>query len=276
MTENLLQQSDWRVIDQSSLYTTFEAKQSFAMDDMLCRFVGAGLSNATARTWVHPNTVVLGIQDGRLPHLQAGVDYLETQNYRTIVRNSGGLAVVLDPGVWNLSLIFSEKEKKMSIDAAFEAMALFIKEMLAPLGMTIDVKEIIGSYCPGSYDMSVGGRKFAGISQRRLRQAVAVQIYVCVNGSGAERARLVKDFYERALGGEQTKITYPEIKPEVMASLSELSGQALTIEDIMEQFFNTLAHYGKLSAHSLSPEEAEQYEKDYIRMIERNEKTFSI
>ena len=52
----------------------------------------------------------------------------------------------------------------------------------------IEAREIVGSYCPGSYDLSIKGKKFAGISQRRIRKGVAVQIYLCVNGSGSERA----------------------------------------------------------------------------------------
>ena len=53
----------------------------------------------------------------------------------------------------------------------------------------IEAREIVGSYCPGSYDLSIKGKKFAGISQRRIRKGVAVQIYLCVNGSGGRAGR---------------------------------------------------------------------------------------
>ncbi|GGE28853.1 octanoyl-[GcvH]:protein N-octanoyltransferase [Pullulanibacillus camelliae] len=277
MINNLLKQAQWRVIDQSLLNPAFEAKQSFAIDDTLCRFVGAGRSPAIARTWVHPKTIVLGIQDARLPHLKEGLDFLKSQQYSVIVRNSGGLAVVLDEGVWNLSFIFSERETRISIDEGFETMVAFIEAMLAPYRLNIEVGEIAHSYCPGRYDMSVNGRKFAGISQRRLRQAVAVQIYLCVNGSGSERARLVQHFYQEALKGEKTKLAYPDIQPDVMASLSEITGQALTMDDIMTAFYKTLQqHNSDLISSALTPEEATSYEKDYLRMVERNDKTFSL
>ncbi len=68
------------------------------MDDTLCHLVGQGMSEPTIRTWVHDNTVVLGIQDHRLPYVQEGMDLLEKRGYKSIVRNSGGLAVVLDSG----------------------------------------------------------------------------------------------------------------------------------------------------------------------------------
>ena len=110
-THDLLVQEQWRVIDQSvsALYTS--ALQSFGMDDTLCASVGAGMVPATARAWVHQNTIVLGIQDTKLPFLGEGIQYLKEKGYDVIVRNSGGLAVVLDEGVLNLSLIFPEKEK---------------------------------------------------------------------------------------------------------------------------------------------------------------------
>lgn len=113
----LLTQPKWRIIDQSSLGLYVDPKQSFAMDDTLCASVGKGLSPATARSWVHHNTIVLGIQDTRLPFLQDGVKLLEEEGYRVIVRNSGGLAVVLDEGVLNVSLIFAEQKKALILTA---------------------------------------------------------------------------------------------------------------------------------------------------------------
>ena len=113
-----------------------------------------------------------------------------------IVRNSGGLAVVLDEGVLNLSLIFPEGKKRIGINQGYDAMWALVKEMFQGFDHEIEAREIVGSYCPGSYDLSIDGKKFAGISQRRIRNGVAVQIYLCVNGSGARRAELIKQFYD--------------------------------------------------------------------------------
>lgn len=196
---DLLIQPKWRIIDQSSLGPYFDAKQSFAIDDTLCASVGKGLSPATARSWVHHDTIVLGIQDTRLPYLKDGIAFLEEAGYKVIVRNSGGLAVVLDSGVLNVSLIFQDKKNGIDIDRGYEAMFELIKRMLAPYNAEVEAYEIEGSYCPGSYDLSIDGKKFAGISQRRLRGGVAVQIYLCADQSGSERAELIRRFYDIAL-----------------------------------------------------------------------------
>lgn len=76
-------------------------------------------------------------------------------NFNVIVRNSGGLAVVLDEGVLNVSLLFQETEKGIDIDLGYDTMWHLIQEMLKDYDVTIEAKEIVGSYCPGSYDLSI-------------------------------------------------------------------------------------------------------------------------
>ncbi|PMC37527.1 hypothetical protein CJ195_12315 [Bacillus sp. UMB0899] len=273
---SLINQPKWRVIDQSSLGPQFDAKHSFAIDDTLCASVGKNESPATARTWVHHQTIVLGIQDTKLPFLEDGLQFLHDQGYQVIVRNSGGLAVVLDKDVLNISLIFPESEKGIDIDRGYDAMLELIKHMLKDYGATIEAREIVGSYCPGSYDLSINGKKFAGISQRRLRGGVAVQIYLCVTGSGEDRADLIRQFYEISLKNEQTKFIFPTIKPETMSSLSDLLGVELTVEKLLYQLLFTLKeHSQELIASSLTVEEQEVFQQNLIRMIDRNEKVFS-
>ncbi|GGE82365.1 lipoate--protein ligase family protein [Priestia taiwanensis] len=269
----LLHQEAWRFIDQSTLGPLFHGIQSFAMDDTLCTSVGNGTSHATCRTWVHHNTVVLGIQDTKLPYLEDGVTFLKEQGYNVIVRNSGGLAVVLDEGVLNISLILPEAERSIDIDAGYDAMWQLIQDMFADFDVNIEAKEIVGSYCPGSYDLSIRDQKFAGISQRRIRKGIAVQIYLCIDNSGAERAALIQHFYEKALKGTETKFEYPTIVPKTMASLSELTNTNLTVADVMLRLMKTLHGYGgALQPEGLTEEEHTLYEHHLKRMIDRNEK----
>lgn len=270
---DLLVQKHWRVIDQSlsGLYTS--ALQSFGMDDTICASVGSESVSATARAWVHHQTIVLGIQDTKLPFLEEGIHFLKENGYDVIVRNSGGLAVVLDEGVLNLSLIFPEKIKSIDINRGYEAMWELIREMFRDFPHDIEAKEVVGSYCPGSYDLSIAGKKFAGISQRRIRKGVAVQIYLCVNGSGSERAQLIKDFYEISKKGETTKHVYPEIVPSVMSSLEELLETRLTIQDVMFRFLKVLQSKSEqLTSETLSADELVLFQSYYERVIERNNK----
>lgn len=269
----MLRQGTWRIIDHSTSGLYVRAIDSFATDDTLCAAVGGGLSPAVARAWVHKKTVVMGIQDGRLPYLQKGIDYVHSQDYDCIVRNSGGLAVVLDEGVLNLTLVFPEENGKIGINKGYDAMWELICHMFRDFDQEIEAGEIVGSYCPGSYDLSIHGKKFAGISQRRIRGGVAVQIYLDVCGNAADRAALIKEFYARARGGEETKFVYPEVNPAVMASLSELLEVNLTVEDVVGRFLQSIKSFSdELVSGGLSGEERPVYESYLERIQERNEK----
>ena len=270
---NLLQRPLWRFWDESLSAQSRSALESFAADDTLCHSVGLLGSPPTLRTWVHRQTVVLGIQDHRLPYVEEGMEYLRTQGFNPIVRNSGGLAVVLDEGVLNLSLVFSEEAEGIDIPAGYEAMVDFVRLMLPEVEDQIKAYEIVGSYCPGDYDLSIGGKKFAGISQRRIRKGIAVQIYLCVEGSGSARAEMIREFYEKSLQGEETKFTYPDIRPEVMASLVELTGLPLTVQDLVVRSYQVLqAIAGDVRLQSLAPDELDLYHGYLTRVVERNHK----
>lgn len=266
MTE-IFEQTTWRFIDQSLSANNRSPLESFAMDDTLCHLIGQNRSNPTIRTWVHHNAVVLGIQDHRLPHIDAGMNKLIEQGYHPIVRNSGGLAVVLDAGVLNISLILSEQDNKISINDGFEMMVDFIRRLLPEAANQIDVYEIVGSYCPGTFDLSIGGQKFAGISQRRMKDGVAVQIYLCVEGSGGARAAMIRDFYDVALQNEETKFVYPKVNPAVMASLQELISPELTVQSLNMRAKQLVTN---LQFDVFSEEENELYAYYLQRIYERN------
>ncbi|RAV24417.1 lipoate--protein ligase family protein, partial [Staphylococcus warneri] len=88
---------------------------------------------------------------------------------------------VLDQGVLNISLIF-KGQTETTIDEACTVMYLLICKMFEDEDVNIDTPEIEHSYCPWKFDLSINGKKFAGISHRRVRGGIAVQIYLCVEG----------------------------------------------------------------------------------------------
>jgi octanoyl-[GcvH]:protein N-octanoyltransferase len=271
--KSILQQPIWRFYDQSISAKQRSPLESFATDDTLCQLVGQLASPPTIRTWVHDASVVLGIQDHRLPYVQQGMDLLKERGYHPIVRNSGGLAVVLDEGVLNISIVLSEQTEALSINDGYDVMVALVKGLFPEVADKIEAYEIVGSYCPGSYDLSIEGKKFAGISQRRLRQGVAVQIYLCIEGSGSDRAALIRDFYKESLRGEETKFTYPNIVPDVMASLSELIDASLTVEAVvirLQQFLNNMAE--EIRFESFHDAELTLYAFYLQRVLERNSK----
>lgn len=229
-------QKKLRLLDHTNIETLFsekyEAQVSFAIEDAIATVVGQNLVPSTVRLWIHNPTLVLGIPDSRLQNLQAGVDYMQGLNYKVIVRNSGGLAVLLDRDVLNISFILSNQDQ-LSIDGGYDLMYFFTKQLFEREQANILAYEIAGSYCPGAYDLSIDGKKFAGISQRRVRNGVAVQMYLDIAGSSHARANIVKQFYNLAKGDGDSSFTYPDVNPKVMASINELLDTNFTVFDII-------------------------------------------
>jgi octanoyl-[GcvH]:protein N-octanoyltransferase len=267
--ELLFNQKEWRIVDQTKTHPSFTPLFSFAMDDTLCTSVSEGTSPAVIRAWVHHNFVVLGNRDYKLAHVQQGMQYLAEEGYEAIVRNSGGAAVVLDEGVLNLSLVLPAEGTFSTINAGYDAMVYLIRLLLEPYRATVDTGEIHGSYCPGDYDVSIGGRKFGGLAQRRRRGSVAVQAFLLVSGSGNARADMLREFYERAAGAEDEG--YPVIGSERVASLEELLGVPLTVDALMGRLPFILEQHGaSLSSSQLLPDETQEFNRNIERMQERN------
>lgn len=244
--------------------------QSFAIDDLLQEMVTAdGIPKI--RAWVHDPYIILGLHDARLPYLSYGLKFLEDSGYDYILRNSGGLGVVLDDGVLNISLILP-KAAAPQIDEGYDLMLAMVRSAFPQTH--VEAYEIVNSYCPGSYDLSIAGRKFAGISQRRIRQGIAVQIYLCVNGNGSLRAEIMRDFYDCSKAGDITRFKYPDVHPETMASLNELLGENYRVEDVLEKMLGVIeASGGTLEdLPELDEVHQERYNGFMKRMKQRNEK----
>lgn len=269
-TQNLLHtQPAWRLIDQTNTDPSFAALYSFAIDDTLCTSIGTGISAPVLRAWIHHSDVVLGSRDYRLSNVRSGIRFLSDKGFRTVLRNSGGAAVPLDAGVLNLSLILPAPDWASDIHAGFEAMAELVRAMLAPYHVKMDIGEVSGSFCPGDFDLSINGRKFAGLAQRRRKGAVSVQAFLIVEGDGGGRARLIQNFYEKAAGAPED--IHPEVLEHTVTSLSEAIGPSVTCRALMRQLRDILHQLSdNVTETQLLPAEIEEFNENTARMRARN------
>jgi octanoyl-[GcvH]:protein N-octanoyltransferase len=228
----------------------------FAYDELMCRKVGEGAA-PVVHLWRHEKALVLGLRDRRLPMAELGMNWLSAQGYQVGVRSSGGAAVPLDPGVLNISLIVPISDGKQNFQTGFELMRQLIATTMQRFGVAIETGEVIGSYCPGTYDLAVDGRKFCGISQRRQHKAFVVQAFVVVEGHAERRGHMVRMFYEMASGevlddglnpvGTPT-LDYPHVKPSTMGSLVSLAaGKGVTMRTFIMALMETMQAWGALS-----------------------------
>ncbi len=62
-------------------------------------------------------------------------------------------------------------------------MYLLISKMFENENVDIDTMEFEHSYCPGKFDLSIHGTNLQAYRKPRVRGGIAVQIYLCVEGS---------------------------------------------------------------------------------------------
>lgn len=153
----------------------------------------------------------------------------------------------------------------------------FIQHIFKKYTSSIKAYEIVGSYCPGDYDLSIDGIKFAGISQRRVRNGVAVQIYIDIEGKSNSRAEIIKQFYQISKRDAITTYEYPSINPDVMGSINELLHTKLTVQQCIIEMKQFLAeHAASIMAPELLQEEIVDFTERFKQMEQRNAKIINL
>lgn len=262
------------VYDQGCLSTP-NYFMPFALTDELTTYAGIH-QQPIIHFWQLDHAMILGMKDTRVTSLKKGIDVLNKAEYPAVVRNSGGLGVISDTGVLNVSLILpNSKEKKLEIDYAYTLMWTWLKSVYETKELSIDAFEITDSYCPGTFDLSINGKKFAGIAQRRVKNGIAVMSYLSINGNQKKRGESVRDFYTESLGTDFGTNGYPPVNPSTMETLEELINQPLTIQQVKKQLLSvfTLEQLDNHSLMQVMKTEAFQSNLDWQinKMSERNQ-----
>ncbi|WP_028273682.1 lipoate--protein ligase family protein [Atopococcus tabaci] len=267
----LLNNQTIRVYEAQTMPFSNQTISHFALADSLLADVGQ-TRQPVLHIWPTQELVILGMADTKLPHFGEALSVFQSYGYDYIVRNSGGLAVVGDEGVLNFSLIIPDKkEGRLPINTAYDLMLQLVQEMFREYSGMVEAYEISDSYCPGDYDLSVNGQKIAGISQRRVKNGLAIMIYISVNGDQTKRASMIKEFYEQGLQGESVKWTFPDIDPSVMTTVEKAFKMQLTVEKVVSLLKETLEEKGAALSEGVYTETIrDEYDTNFTKMIKRN------
>ncbi|MDO4814505.1 MAG: lipoate--protein ligase family protein [Gemella sp.] len=239
-----------------------DLKRPFVLTELFLHQVNDNNKEMIFHIWPMTKCVILGKLDRQLPELDKATDYLRSQGYEIVVRNQGGLAVVADEGVLNFSFVIpNTQDEKISMSDAYLMMVDFVREMFSDFYGRIDYFELEDSYCPGTYDLSIAGKKFAGIAQRRMKDGIAVSIYLSVNGNQEKRSSLIKEFYRIGKNGQETNTKYPDIDPDCMESLDVLFDEELSMEKAIDLIKDRLELLGfRVGQMSLDGSMQEKYD----------------
>ncbi|MGM0217102.1 lipoate--protein ligase family protein [Enterococcus sp. AZ126] len=249
----------------------------FALTDTLTTFSGLN-EQPIIHFWQLDQAMILGMKDTRVTDLNSGLISLRQDGYNSVIRNAGGLGVIADTGVLNVSLILPNQDnRKMSIDEAYTHMWNWIKCAFEDSIHDIKAFEISESYCPGTFDLSIHGKKFAGIAQRRVKNGTAIMIYLSVNGNQQKRGETVRRFYEASLQENFGKNGYPPVDPSVMANLEDLLQKRLTIAEVKKQLISVLLDNSQITIDNqivptllTSEKFTTEIEKQIKKMQQRN------
>lgn len=253
---------------------TTESLLPFALTDYLIEEVQQ-LSQPLLHFWQLENTFILGMKDTRVPYLKEGLESLANTPYQAMVRSAGGLGVINDAGILNISLFLPNENNRYTIDEAYEVMTHLMQSAFADTGFKIEAKEIPTSYCPGKFDLSIENKKIAGIAQRRLKNGIAVMLYLSVSGDQIFRGKSVRQFYKASLKEEFGQNGYPAVDPTVMANLTDFF--KTSIEDVKIRFSQAFTNWQGSTLNTTYLKEQLQkrtvqefIQKKYQKMVDRN------
>lgn len=220
--------------------------------------------------WQLQDTFILGMKDTKVPSLKQGITTLYAQHLTPIVRNSGGLGVCADEGVLNLTYLFKKNDAIQTIDDAYTLCLNAFQQAFPEL--VIEAYEIKQSYCPGTFDLSVNGQKIAGMAQRRIKENVAVMIYLSVNGNQVARGQKARAFYEASQA--QTTKGYPDIDPMCMTTLEALLDAPISVAEAkgrLQRAFHATQEITTTQTWLSTLADSPLFQKRMASMVERNQ-----
>lgn len=244
----------------------------FALTDTLVAF-SEQHQQPILHFWQLDQTMILGMKDTRVPFLSDGLSSLRNNGYDAVVRNSGGLGVISDKGTLNVSLILPQpSDHKFTIDEGYVFMWQWIRLAFEQSGKDIEAYEISTSYCPGTFDLSIGGKKFAGIAQRRVKNGLAIMAYLSIEGEQQLRGETVEKFYRSGLKNAFGTNGYPAVEPTVMKNLADLLEISLTIITAKERLLTAFQTAANLTIETRGLSDwmvLPTFKQDYLKQLEK-------
>ena len=239
----------------------------FALTDVLTEFSGEQ-KQPIIHFWQLPKTLILGMKDSRVPYFSEALKVVHKEGYHLLLRNAGGLGVISDTGILNVSLILPKDTiTALSIDDGYQAMVDWLeKTRFGKLG--IEIGEVADSYCPGKYDLSINGKKIAGIAQRRVKEGVAIMMYLSVTGDQNLRGKIVRSYYQSGLK-EQFGVNYPPVNPDSMTTLDNAASFEVSVDSVKKELLQAMPHHDQTNALS-NFYQLEEYKRRIQNMQQRN------
>jgi lipoate-protein ligase A len=196
--------------------------------------------------WCAPSSLIVGRADTRLRNFSDAADRLWAEGWPVVIRRSGGSACPVSRGTLQIALARNALPET-TIDTAYIELSSVIRSVLESYGLKVEIREEPSAFCPGRYDMSVNGRKVAGLSQHwrqcNSRITVTTAATLIVEEDTEEIAHIVNLFYLTA--GGQGRCSTSAISALRQTLPVDVTSNAPLMQDLCNRIAKTRAANGE-------------------------------
>lgn len=204
---------------------------NFWLSPVMAEVIGhsAAEGHPTVLVREQPRYLLLGPKDRRLPRILEATKTVENEGWPVFMRIGGGSAVLLDDTCLSFAVARPCRDLT-TLEKNFRELGQGAIEALHTLGLPAQFGAAPGSYCEGPYDLIVGGKKVAGISQA-IRQGFAlISGMILVSQDPKATTARIQRLYQEA-GSDQ------RLSSDAVTSLETLLGHELSLETLRESLF---------------------------------------
>lgn len=156
--------------------------------------------------WRAPRALLVCRGDTRLPGFSTATDHLHAEGWPVLLRRSGGSACPVAEGTLQIAIAQATKPG-FAMERGYGELADLICAALRSYGLSADIGAVPDAFCPGRYDIAIGGRKVAGLSQHWRTcggtMTATTAATLIVTQDAAPLVHIVNLFYETAGGASR-------------------------------------------------------------------------
>lgn len=157
--------------------------------------------SATIRIWQNHPCLVLSKRDLRHCHNSDALQHFDEKGVPLFARSSGGTVVPHGPNVLNISLVFSEKEHKISLTNSYLILCGFVRDVLNGIGLNAKTGNVAGAFCDGEYNLVINDRKIGGTAQRIKKRRNGEKVFLAhmsllIGGDVNKIIQLISNYYD--------------------------------------------------------------------------------
>jgi octanoyl-[GcvH]:protein N-octanoyltransferase len=203
------------------------ADQAISRD--LLERTARGEIDGAVRIWAPVAALALSRLDELRPGAAAARDVAARHGLDSVLRVSGGHAVVLGPG----SFCVGFAERAVTFEGTqerYERLSQALIGAFAAVGVEAESGGLDGEWCPGAWSVRSGGVKLAGLAQRAVKGAAWAEAVVDLAPDDDSR---------KALAEVYSALELP-LDPDTLGSLSELAQHPIAFDALAQPLLAAL------------------------------------